>query len=85
MLRNLSTRSKYSSGMFVRLAFAVAAHLKPDILIADEVLAVGDMGFQKKCMEKMKDITNGGMTILFVSHNMQMIRRLCSEACFLKR
>ena len=76
---------RYSSGMFVRLAFAVAAHLKPDILIVDEVLAVGDMGFQKKCMEKMKNITNGGMTILFVSHNMQMIRRLCSRSMLLEK
>ena len=76
---------RYSSGMFVRLAFAVAAHLKPDILIVDEVLAVGDLGFQKKCMEKMKDVANGGMTILFVSHNMQMIRRLCSRSMLLEK
>ena len=71
--------------MFVRLAFAVAAHLKPDILIIDEVLAVGDLGFQKKCIEKMQDVTNGGMAILFVSHNMQMIRRLCSRSMLLQK
>ena len=76
---------RYSSGMFVRLAFAVAAHLKPDILIIDEVLAVGDLGFQKKCIEKMQDVTNGGMAILFVSHNMQMIRRLCSRSMLLHK
>lgn len=70
---------RYSSGMYVRLAFAVAAHLEPEILIVDEVLAVGDAEFQKKCIGKMKDVSeNGGRTILFVSHNMSAIRALCS-------
>ena len=76
---------RYSSGMFVRLAFAVAAHLKPDVLIVDEVLAVGDLGFQKKCMQKMQKITTGGMTILFVSHNLQMIRQLCPKCMLLEK
>src|SRR5262245_22777857 len=62
---------RYSSGMYVRLAFAVAAHLEPEILIVDEVLAVGDASFQKKCLGKMSDIATGGRTILFVSHNIQ--------------
>jgi lipopolysaccharide transport system ATP-binding protein len=71
----------YSSGMYVRLAFAVAAHLEPDILIVDEVLAVGDIEFQKKCLGKMGDIAEKqGRTVLFVSHNMSAIRRLCSRA-----
>ena len=60
----------YSSGMYVRLAFAVAAHLDPEILLVDEVLAVGDMGFQKKCLGKMSEVAEGGRTVLFVSHNM---------------
>ena len=68
----------YSSGMFVRLAFAVAAHLEPEILIVDEVLAVGDIGFQKKCFGKMNELSaNQGRTVLFVSHNMEAIQRLC--------
>ena len=76
---------RYSSGMYVRLAFAVAAHLEPDILIVDEVLAVGDADFQKKCMGKMKDISNkNGRTILFVSHNMQAVTNLCNNAIWLK-
>jgi lipopolysaccharide transport system ATP-binding protein len=76
---------RYSSGMYVRLAFAVAAHLDPDILIVDEVLAVGDAEFQKKCMGKMKDVaTNKGRTIIFVSHNMQAVNSLCSNAIWLK-
>jgi len=71
---------RYSSGMYVRLAFAVAAHLDPDILIVDEVLAVGDAEFQKKCLGKMKDVSvNDGRTVLFVSHNMSAIRNLCNE------
>ena len=68
---------RYSSGMYVRLAFAVAAHLEPEILVVDEVLAVGDAAFQKKCLGKMGDITGGGRTVLFVSHNMSAIAHLC--------
>lgn len=76
---------RYSSGMYVRLAFSVAAHLEPEILIVDEVLAVGDAQFQKKCMGKMEDIAEKeGRTILFVSHNISAIQRLCSSAVFLK-
>ncbi len=70
----------YSSGMFVRLAFAVAAHLEPDILLVDEVLAVGDISFQKKCLGKMGDVAHGGRTVVFVSHQMNQIRRLCQRA-----
>ena len=70
----------YSSGMYVRLAFAVAAHLDPDILIVDEVLAVGDAAFQKKCLGKMKDVAGQGRTVLFVSHSMSAITQLCSSA-----
>jgi lipopolysaccharide transport system ATP-binding protein len=70
----------YSSGMYVRLAFAVAAHLEPEILIVDEVLAVGDVSFQRKCLNKMEDVSQHGRTILFVSHNMQAITRLCERA-----
>jgi lipopolysaccharide transport system ATP-binding protein len=73
----------YSSGMHVRLAFAVAAHLEPDILIVDEVLAVGDMEFQKKCLGKMEDVTQQGRTILFVSHNLGTVKSLCSRAILL--
>lgn len=76
---------RYSSGMYVRLAFAVAAHLEPDILIIDEVLAVGDVAFQKKCLKKMDEGVHGqGRTILFVSHNLQAIRSLCSRAMLLE-
>lgn len=74
----------YSSGMQLRLAFSVAAHLKPEILIVDEVLAVGDSAFQKKCMSKMSEVAGSGRTILFVSHNMQAIRSLCDKALILK-
>ncbi len=75
---------RYSSGMYVRLAFAVAAHLDPDILIVDEVLAVGDAEFQKKCLGKMKDVSEReGRTILFVTHNMLAIRNLCQQGMFL--
>lgn len=70
---------RYSSGMYVRLAFAVAAHLEPEILIVDEVLAVGDAEFQKKCLGKMGDVAKGGRTVLFVSHNMDAINRLCTR------
>ena len=71
---------RYSSGMYVRLAFAVAAHMDPDILIVDEVLAVGDAEFQKKCLTKLGEVSRGGRTVLFVSHNMNSIRTLCSRA-----
>jgi homopolymeric O-antigen transport system ATP-binding protein len=73
---------RYSSGMYVRLAFAVAAHLEPEILVIDEVLAVGDAAFQKKCLGKMQDVAHGGRTVLFVSHNMGAVNDLCSR-CFL--
>jgi lipopolysaccharide transport system ATP-binding protein len=76
---------RYSSGMYVRLAFAVAAHLEPEILIVDEVLAVGDAEFQKKCLGKMNDVTrNDGRTVLFVSHNMSAIRSLCTSGILLQ-
>lgn len=75
---------RYSSGMYVRLAFAVAAHLNPEILIVDEVLAVGDAEFQKKCLGKMHDVAESGRTVLLVSHNMAAIRQLCSSAVLLK-
>jgi lipopolysaccharide transport system ATP-binding protein len=76
---------RYSSGMRVRLAFAVAAHLEPEILLVDEVLAVGDSAFQKKCLGKMKEVTTGeGRTILFVSHNMSAVRQLCARAIWLE-
>ncbi|MGA2954793.1 MAG: ABC transporter ATP-binding protein [Thermodesulfobacteriota bacterium] len=73
----------YSTGMMVRLAFAVAAHLEPEILLVDEVLAVGDMAFQKKCLGKMEETTKGGRTVLFVSHNMGAIRQLCNRVFWL--
>lgn len=76
---------RYSSGMYVRLAFAVAAHLDPEILIVDEVLAVGDAEFQKKCLGKMKDVSGQGRTVLFVSHNMAAIQNLCDRAIYLKQ
>ena len=75
---------RYSSGMYVRLAFAVAAHLEPEILIVDEVLAVGDAEFQKKCLGKMQDVSRDGRTVLFVSHNMLAVQRLCSRALLLE-
>jgi lipopolysaccharide transport system ATP-binding protein len=75
---------RYSSGMYVRLAFAVAAHLEPEILLVDEVLAVGDVAFQSKCIGKMKDVAGEGRTVLFVSHNMPAINNLCSKAVLLK-
>jgi len=74
---------RYSSGMYVRLAFAVAAHLEPEILIVDEVLAVGDAQFQKKCLGKMQDVARGGRTVLFVSHNMGTVTSLCSRAIWM--
>ena len=75
----------YSSGMYVRLAFAVAAHLTPEILIVDEVLAVGDMAFQKKCLGKMGEVSRGGRTVLFVSHNMAAVENLCSRGIVLQQ
>jgi lipopolysaccharide transport system ATP-binding protein len=75
---------RYSSGMYVRLAFAVAAHLEPEILIVDEVLAVGDAEFQKKCLGKMQDVSKGGRTVLFVSHNMNAVQKLCQRAIVLQ-
>ncbi len=76
---------RYSSGMYVRLAFAVAAHLEPEILIVDEVLAVGDAEFQKKCLGKMKDVSGQGRTVLFVSHNMGAIGALCTKGIVLDK
>jgi lipopolysaccharide transport system ATP-binding protein len=76
---------RYSSGMYVRLAFAVAAHLEPEILIVDEVLAVGDSEFQKKCLGKMKDVSGQGRTVLFVSHSMPSIQELCNSIVFVEK
>src|ERR687889_2390821 len=75
----------YSSGMYVRLAFSVAAHLEPEVLIMDEVLAVGDAAFQQKCLDKMPDIRLQGRTIFFVSHDTAAVTRLCRRALFLER
>jgi lipopolysaccharide transport system ATP-binding protein len=81
----LDTQVKhYSSGMFMRLAFAVAAYLQPEILLVDEVLAVGDASFQEKCLGKMQDISTSGRTVVFVSHNMESVRKLCTKAVHLK-
>lgn len=76
---------RYSSGMYVRLAFAVAAHLEPEILIVDEVLAVGDYQFQKKCLGKMEDVGKEGRTVLFVSHNMAAVKNLCQDVILLQK
>ena len=76
---------RYSSGMYVRLAFAVAAHLSADIMIVDEVLAVGDVEFQKKCLGKMKEVSQSGRTLIFVSHNMAAIKSLCSKGLVLQQ
>jgi lipopolysaccharide transport system ATP-binding protein len=76
---------RYSSGMYVRLAFAVAAHLDPEILIVDEVLAVGDAEFQKKCLGKMGDVAHEGRTVLFVSHNMASVKQLCTNGMLLNQ
>lgn len=75
---------RYSSGMYVRLAFAVAAHLEPEILIVDEVLSVGDAEFQRKCLGKMGDVTSSGRTVLFVSHNMEAVRKMCNRTVWLE-
>jgi lipopolysaccharide transport system ATP-binding protein len=74
----------YSSGMYVRLAFAVAAHLEPEVLLVDEVLAAGDAQFQQKCVGKLDDVARGGRTVLFVSHNMAAVQRLCTRAIVLE-
>jgi lipopolysaccharide transport system ATP-binding protein len=76
---------RYSSGMYMRLAFAVAAHLEPEILVVDEVLAVGDAAFQKKCLGKMQDVAGHGRTVLFVSHNMAAVESLCTRAVLLEQ
>ncbi|MBK8021781.1 MAG: ABC transporter ATP-binding protein [Chloroflexi bacterium] len=76
---------RYSSGMYTRLAFAVAAHLDPEVLIVDEVLAVGDAAFQKKSLGKMGDVAKSGRTVLFVSHNMAAVEALCTQALLLER
>lgn len=76
---------RYSSGMYMRLAFAVAAHLEPEILLVDEVLAVGDVKFQQKCLGKMGEIVQGGRTVLFVSHNLDAVKRLCSRCLLFER
>src|SRR5476649_1536253 len=75
---------RYSSGMYVRLAFAVAAHLEPEILVVDEVLAVGDADFQKKCIGKLSEVGGSGRTVLFVSHNMHTVERLCNRLLVLE-
>ena len=75
----------YSSGMYTRLAFSVAAHLEPEILIVDEILAVGDLAFQRKCLRKMRDVNQRGGTILFVSHSMQAVTRLCKRAVWINK
>jgi lipopolysaccharide transport system ATP-binding protein len=75
---------RYSSGMYVRLAFAVAAHLDPEIMLVDEVLAVGDAEFQKKCLSKMRDVAGGGRAVIFVSHNLPAVQRLCSRALLIE-
>jgi lipopolysaccharide transport system ATP-binding protein len=76
---------RYSSGMYVRLAFAVAAHLEPEILLVDEVLAVGDAAFQNKCLGKMGDVARGGRTVLFVSHNLVAVSKLCKDCVWIDR
>jgi lipopolysaccharide transport system ATP-binding protein len=76
---------RYSSGMYVRLAFAVAAHLEPEILIVDEVLAVGDAAFQKKCLGKIGDVVHGGRTVLFVSHNTSAVSGLCQRVLLMEK
>jgi lipopolysaccharide transport system ATP-binding protein len=76
---------RYSSGMYVRLAFAVAAHIEPDILLVDEVLAVGDAGFRQKCLDRMRALRRGGTTLLFVSHNAHMVQAVCERAVHLQQ
>src|SRR6266850_7607490 len=76
---------RYSSGMFVRLGFSIAAHLDPDILLLDEVLAVGDASFQTKCLERVNDLRRGGKTILFISHDLGAVERLCDRVLLMER
>jgi lipopolysaccharide transport system ATP-binding protein len=76
---------RYSSGMYVRLAFAVAAHLEPEIMVVDEVLAVGDADFQRKCLGKMNEVSGAGRTVIFVSHQMSSIKTLCNRGIYLKK
>ncbi len=76
---------RYSSGMSVRLAFAVAAHLEPEILLVDEVLAVGDAEFQRRCLGRMEDLSDSGRTVVFVSHQMQAVAQLCDRAILLEK
>src|SRR6202020_2183842 len=76
---------RYSSGMYMRLAFAVAAHLEPEILVVDEVLAVGDAAFQKKCLGKMQQVGKSGRTVLFVSHNMGAVTTLCRTGIWMQQ
>jgi lipopolysaccharide transport system ATP-binding protein len=76
---------RYFSGMYVRLAFAVAAHLDPDILIVDEVLAVGDLEFQNKCLNKLSAVVRSGRTVLFVSHNLDAIQRVCTQTMYMRQ
>jgi lipopolysaccharide transport system ATP-binding protein len=71
---------RYSSGMYLRLGFAIAAHLEPDILLLDEVLTIADVAFQKRCLQKVKDASSAGTTVLFVSHNLNSIRELCDRS-----
>src|SRR5439155_25604527 len=79
------TVKRYSSGMYVRLAFSVAAHLDPEILLLDEVLAVGDRSFQEKCLRRIDEITRSGRTVLFVSHDVNSVARLCERALVLRQ
>jgi lipopolysaccharide transport system ATP-binding protein len=74
----------YSSGMFLRLAFAVSAHLEPEILILDEVMAVGDAAFQQKCLTKMRELSRKGRTVIFVSHDLMSIKQLCGRALLIE-
>ena len=76
---------RYSSGMYVRLAFAVAAHLDPEILIVDEVLAVGDIAFQKKCLGRIGKVATQGRTVLFVSHNLETLKQICDRMVLLRK
>jgi lipopolysaccharide transport system ATP-binding protein len=76
---------RYSSGMTVRLAFSIAAHLEPEILILDEVLAVGDVIFQKKCLKKMEEISSSGATVIFVNHGVSAIKQFCNQAIVLEK
>ncbi|MDD5772181.1 MAG: ABC transporter ATP-binding protein [bacterium] len=76
---------RYSSGMYVRLGFSVAAHIKPDILLVDEVLSVGDMNFQRKCLRMIEDLVKNNTTIIFISHNLDMVRKVCSKGIFLNK